>query len=432
MAIFWNIELIQTESLLEALSLDISGKRLIGVVGGGGKTAAIYRLAGELRSMGKRVMITTTAHMQKPKGIPLVLNCGESELQEVLERDGIVMTGWQDPENEGKICGVTAESLQRFRELADVVLVEADGARHMPLKAPAPWEPVLVEECDIVIAVAGVDAIGKTFQECSFRPRLTSGLLGRNLTDVVDGVDVADILCHAEGGRKNVRGEFRVLINKIDLRQDRKLGEHLAAEFAGRGVQAAFSSCRDHIALILLAAGSSTRFDGNKLLYELDGKPMYRYAVELAERLPVDSRILVTQYSEIQMELENSSVQTLINPFPEKGISGSIELGVRAAGNADAYLFLVCDQPWLRLETLEALMERYQTGGRGIGAVVCAGNPGSPNIFSASYREELMALTGDTGGRQIIRRHPEDVITWEVAGAAELTDIDTRAGLVKV
>ena len=152
---------------------------------------------------------------------------------------------------------------------------------------------------------------------------------------------------------------------------------------------------------------------------------MYRRMLEKCRKLPADQRILVTQYEEVAREAEEQGFTVVKNPEPERGIASSIHLGIQAAGEADAYLFGVCDQPYLRLSTLSRLVEHYQWSGKGIAAFRCGDKTGNPNIFSRRYREELLALQGDVGGKAVLRQFPEDVSFLEVS-SQELIDIDVR------
>ena len=155
----WNRNMSSMEKLSEALDLDMTSCRRIGLVGGGGKTTALFRLAREALEAGLRVIITTTTHMKMERGIPLLVDAQPEAVAEALTQSPIVMTGCRDPKNPEKISGVSEEMLQAYEKLANLVLVEADGAKRLPLKAPAGWEPVLPGRFDVVIGVAGVDAV---------------------------------------------------------------------------------------------------------------------------------------------------------------------------------------------------------------------------------------------------------------------------------
>jgi molybdenum cofactor cytidylyltransferase len=91
-------------------------------------------------------------------------------------------------------------------------------------------------------------------------------------------------------------------------------------------------------------------------------------------------------------------------------------------------LYFVADQPFFKEETLLSFLSGYERSGKGIGCVCCHGKLGNPSIFCAAYREALLALSGDKGGKQIIRAHTEDIWTMEVSDR-ELRDIDIREDL---
>lgn len=122
---------------------------------------------------------------------------------------------------------------------------------------------------------------------------------------------------------------------------------------------------------------------------------------------------------------------------PEAGIfRGVREIGDRVeAGEEDVCCFAVCDQPWLKAETVRGLVEGFLRSGKGLGCLGCrerAGDKirlGNPAIFAPRYRRELLALTGDVGGRKIIKKHPEDLYVFQVSDVAELEDVDTRSQL---
>lgn len=214
------------------------------------------------------------------------------------------------------------------------------------------------------------------------------------------------------------------------------------------------------IALIMLAAGNSRRFGSNKLLYEIDGKPMYQHILDkllaVAQKLEEkesgsledhkrqneesDRRsagtactkikgtelIVVTQYDEIEQEAGLSGVRVYMNPHPDEGISSSLKIGLKANLDADACLFSVSDQPWLTADTIEKLIELLQTSGKGIACVSCQGKLGNPCIFTKKYYEELLAVTGDKGGKSVIRAHKDDTAVLDVGNAKELTDVDRK------
>lgn len=397
-------------SITEALQLTLPEHAVISVVGAGGKTSLISAWARELAAAGKNVIITTTTHMFRP---------------ERMEEDGIKVIAADDPEKPGKLTAPPEDVLSRLREEADVVLIEADGSRRMPLKWPAAHEPVIPDFTDITVCVAGLSAIGRPVTDTVYRADEMPETLMR---DIVDFNLVHALVSSVNGGRKGVRGEFRVFMNQVDNDTDRLAAAYrLQQFFAVLGIQSAWGSLKDpediRLAVILLAAGDSRRFGSNKLLHTMDdGRPMIAPVLDAVRTIDACKRIIVTQYDEVADLAAGFTV--VRNDRPDLGISRSMQLGIEAAGDADAYLFCVCDQPGLGTSTLESLIESYKKGTAGIVSLAWRGKMCNPKIFSSRYRAELMSLSGDTGGRQIIAGHERDLLLVEAQSEDEVRDID--------
>lgn len=184
------------------------------------------------------------------------------------------------------------------------------------------------------------------------------------------------------------------------------------------------------LALILLAAGDSRRFNGNKLLHEFNGKPMFQYILEEVEKLPDDlfyRKVVVTQYQEIMDCMKDHGYEVVVNRESSIGISHSIHLALKALEEEETdYCFAVCDQPYLKAATIKSLVKGWQDSGKGIGCLCNMGALGNPAIFSRSYLKELLSLEGDVGGKRIIRKHIEDLYLHEVVDGLELVDIDVQ------
>lgn len=245
--------------------------------------------------------------------------------------------------------------------------------------------------------------------------------------------DAAKIAASSSGLRKNVGNrEYRVLLNKTDVLEDPKAADRILEKMKKEKIYAAAGSLKHKrqykLAIVILAAGNSRRFGDNKLMYPVEGIPMYRRALDRAllvqEKMKglIFSAAIVTQYPEIQKEATKLGVKTVFNSHPETGISSSMKLGLLP--EADACLFMVADQPWLRAETLEGLILRFLDSSKGMAAVSKNGEPGNPCIFSRKYYDSLMELTGDKGGKRVLKAHPEDVVLYEIENEKELTDVD--------
>ena len=117
----WNFR-GKKKTITDALQIRLPEHAVISVTGAGGKTSLVFAWARELAAAGKSVIITTTTHMYRP---------------ERMEEDGISIIVSDDPERPDKVMAPPADILDSLRETADVVLIEADGSRRMPLKWPA-------------------------------------------------------------------------------------------------------------------------------------------------------------------------------------------------------------------------------------------------------------------------------------------------------
>ena len=404
----WNFRGKQN-TITEALQLRLPEHAVISVVGAGGKTSLIFAWAHELAAAGKNVVITTTTHMYRP---------------ERMEEDGIRIVVSDDPERPDKVMAPPAEVLDGLRETADVVLIEADGSRRMPLKWPADREPVIPDYTDVTVCVAGLSALGRRTADVVYNAEGLPDVLKRETADMNL---IHAIVSSRDGGQKGVRGDFRVFMNQVDDDIDRLAAAYRMQQiFAVMGIQSAWGTLMPEepkIAVILEAAGNSTRFGSNKLLHIMDdGRPMIASIFDAVRPLDVYKKILVTQYDDIAEMAAGFDV--VMNDRPDQGISRSMQLGLAAAGDADAYMFCVCDQPGLSTSTIKKLIEAYKKGTAGIVSLAWQGKMCNPKIFSSRYREELMRLSGDTGGRQIIAAHKDDLLLIEAESEDEVKDID--------
>ena len=191
------------------------------------------------------------------------------------------------------------------------------------------------------------------------------------------------------------------------------------------------------INLVLLASGNSKRFGSNKLLYKINGKEMFKYSVDLADDLKkslketIKNIIVVSKYQEIKEYVLSKNMIYVENPQSELGISTSIILGISEnekseseKSESDYLMFMVCDQPYTKSFTIKSFIQSFLKSSKGIGAVAFEKIMGNPCIFSWKYLEDLKKLSGDIGGKKIIKENLDDVYIYEVSTKKELEDID--------
>lgn len=211
------------EYLYDGLGIDLNKKQVISFVGGGGKTTSIYKLADELTRKGKRVIVTTTTHMKMPKD-KVVLNNNIYDINKIFEDGDFVTVGIKDKDD--KISALSIEQANELKEICDFLLIEADGAKMLPLKAPASHEPVILKISSMVIGVCGIDSLGKKIKETCHRSNIVSKIVRKSENDIVDEDDIVTILSSKDGTMKDVdldAMQFRVIINKVD--NDELLGK---------------------------------------------------------------------------------------------------------------------------------------------------------------------------------------------------------------
>ena len=229
-------------TLLEALDLP-AGRGCTALVGGGGKTSLMYRLGAEVAGAGGRAVLTTTTAIRPPEGLPLLT--GAAGLERALEPGSAVCLG--RPGADGKLHHPGQAALAAALALADRVVAEADGAKGLPAKAPSAFEPVIPLGTDSVVAVAGLDAVGRRLDTVCFRSGLACHLLGVPPDAALTPALLARLLTSPAGQRKGVPpgAAFRVLLNKADGPERLRAGKETAAR-----VRALLPGCRVVVAAL--------------------------------------------------------------------------------------------------------------------------------------------------------------------------------------
>lgn len=183
------------------------------------------------------------------------------------------------------------------------------------------------------------------------------------------------------------------------------------------------------IGCVIMAAGNGARFGKNKLLVNYRGKTLIRRALEA---VPVDVLtrvVVVTQYDEVAELAQEFGFTAIRNDSPELGISHTIVLGTEAlAGDCDGILYQVADQPLLLQQTVRRLLAAFREKPGRIVVPFDGTRRGNPCVFPAAFFPQLRSLSGDRGGSQIIKKHPECVLQVSVS-PEELLDVDTVQSL---
>lgn len=205
---------------------------VVSLVGGGGKTTLLYAMARHCAARGQRVLAATTTHILRPS----VNYAPDEAARDALWQAGeyaVAGTPAPDAPN-SKLTALPPKELSRWMAAADTVLLEADGAKHHPCKAPAAHEPVILPESDIVLAVAGLSALGRPLAEVCFRLEEACVLLGVSADAPLTPALLARLLASEQGGRKGVgTRKFYAILNQADDAACRAAGEKTFAILQG-------------------------------------------------------------------------------------------------------------------------------------------------------------------------------------------------------
>lgn len=184
------------------------------------------------------------------------------------------------------------------------------------------------------------------------------------------------------------------------------------------------------VSAIVLAAGESKRMAGrNKLLLPLEEKTIVECAVDAILEARVDDVIVVLGHeaAAIQKVLQKRALRFTFNPNFRGGMASSIQAGVAAlAPSAQTVMIALADQPLITTAEINFLIAEFaRATEKSIGVPTFNGQRGNPVLFDLRYREELLALQGEVGGKSILARHPEAILEVALPAGNILVDADT-------
>lgn len=432
-------------------------KEVIALVGAGGKTTLMFRLADELAAAGRRVVTTMTTKLfaAQMTRAPLALT-GQDEaallaqLPEALSRCGHVLVADGTVVEQDKVQGVSPEFVDRLagHEAVDAVIVEADGSRRRPFKAPAAHEPAIPAAATLVVPVVGLDGVGRPLTaEHVHRPELVAELAGVPPGAAVTPELIATILAHPLGGAKAAPAGARLVpfLNKAEdeasLAAARRIARLLLAHPRINSVAIGAAAAADpavevwgRVAAVVLAAGRGSRFGALKQLLPWHDVPLAAHVADQALACAAIARVIVAVGAgadQVREALADRNVTCVPVPDWAEGQSRSVQAGLRAAVAAvpevSAVLFLLADQPGVSAGLLSALIQRHRETLAPIVAPRYRGRRGNPVLFDRRVFAEFGRLTGDIGGRPIIEAHAGEIAWVDWPTPEILQDIDVAA-----
>jgi probable selenium-dependent hydroxylase accessory protein YqeC len=227
-------------------ALSLGSHEIIALTGGGGKTTLMFALAEELCARGFKVLTTTTTKIFEPaqeQAPSLVIEADQGKAmasvkEGLLQNGHVTFAAHRFPE--GKIGGVDPQFIEQMAQelLVDHIIVEADGAKRLPLKAPGDQEPVIPSVTTLVIPIIGIDAVGKPLnEETAFRPERVAELTGTTLGDPITPQLIASLIIHPQGLCKGIPRGVRIIpfINKVETAEGLLRAREIAQEVLEKG-----------------------------------------------------------------------------------------------------------------------------------------------------------------------------------------------------
>jgi len=443
-------------TLLKALRLSKTPR--VAFVGAGGKTSALSILSQQLP---RPLVVSTTTHLgtwQTGFADQHIMISDEPDWEIIEDKfsTGIILIT-KDPVGD-RLQGLSIDQINRVYEICEdrqlPLLLECDGSRQLPLKAPGMNEPPIPQFVDTVVVVAGLTGLGKSLDEDTvYKPEIFSRLGNLPIGDTISIGALEQVLVHQQGGLKNIPNNAKrvLLLNQADQArlqiQAGKLAKTVQSSFDSI-IVAELSKNIIHTvfepsAAIILAAGSSSRYGQTKQLLDYHGEPFIKAVTLSAINAGLNPIIVVTgadanAVNNALMDI-SSQINIVFNSNWQIGQSTSIQAGIDALDsnqnhlppggelaclheNPGSVIFLLADQPQVTPMILKSLMEEHSRTLSPVIAPLIDGRRGNPVLFDKVTFPDLRNLEGDVGGRGIFSKYSPNYIKWD--DISLLADVD--------
>lgn len=208
-----------------APALGLGPHEHIAIVGGGGKTTVLHALGEQLRGVRLLTCTTKMGHDQH-RGRRVLLSPRDEDIAAVTAAAPVMVWGRVDGQ---KAVGVGPQDCDRWFALVDHVIIEADGSRQRPFKAPAGYEPVVPTTTTLMLSLIGADALGRVIADRCHRPLRIAALAQCSAYERLTPQAAASVLLHDRGARKELPAgsAFAVLVTKVDAASEPVVGQLL-------------------------------------------------------------------------------------------------------------------------------------------------------------------------------------------------------------
>ena len=461
--------------------LNLRKKNIVTAVGSNGKTTFCLNLCKELKLKKKTVFLTTTVKIlpiNKKYGfvditIPNIENEDEEKEREVfsemeitsfllnLEKNlnnsnNVYVLGIYDSKI-GKITSLSPELLENISEKCDYMIIEGDGSKMKPLKGWKKTEPVYTKNTTKSVGILPINIIGNKINDVNIHRMeefLEISKSQKNETLTLN--HLYNLIVHKNGLFQYALGERILILNCAERNKDKEnalnLAKMLKSNINFRDTRIGVTSLKNReyyeieennimkeenhnskISAIIMASGKSKRMGTNKLLLEYRGITFIENTLEKVLNENFYELAIVISDKKVRKkcqdyikksEKDEKKIYIVGNKKSEKGQSESIKIGLKTLEKCEGYMFFSCDQPFLTSNTIKKILQNFKT--KGITIPEYNGKRSLPVIFGENFKDELLKLEGDTGGKTVISNHQDKIKIVEIENPDEGKDIDTK------
>lgn len=422
---------------------------VVAFIGAGGKTSALVSLGYELAEQGWRVLATTTTRIGEdqldliPAALPYQTHTDVIS-QTLTESRFVFLYG---DIRQGKVHGPDPDWIPRLVDAidSDILLIEADGARGLPLKAPYPHEPVIPPETSLVVPVASLSVLGEPLdEEHVYNPDAIIERYGFQKGSRIKSPWIAQVIRDEALGLQGVPSSARViaflnqtpgkgyarararLIAKLALRSNRLHGVAIGSVRAANPIY----EVQRPVGAVVLAAGLSSRMGQSKVLLPWgDNKTIIEHIIEQLIVARVDHIVVVTGHmaQEVKDIVKPLGVKVVFNRAYKTGeMLSSLKAGLKAMPDHIAAAMVVLgDQPRIQPKVIYQVLSAYAEGTYEIVAPSYRMKRGHPILIGRRYWSEILNLPRNGAPRDVINAHSDQIHYIKVSTDSVLKDVDT-------
>ena len=464
--------------------LNLRKKDIVTAVGSNGKTTFCLNLCKELKLKKKTVFLTTTVKIlpiNKKYGfvditIPDIGNETEEKEREVFSEmeitsfllnmkknlnnsNNVYVLGIYDSKI-GKITSLSPKILEDISGKCDYMIIEGDGSKMKPLKGWNKTEPVYAKNTTKSVGILPINIIGDKINDVNIhRMEEFLEISGGQKNEILTLNHLYNVIIHKNGLFQYSLGEKILILNCAERYEDKEnalnLAKMIKSNINFKDVRIAVTSLKNReyyeigensiikeknqnfsipkISAIIMASGKSERMGTNKLLLEYRGITFIENTLKKVLNENFYELAIITCDKEVKKKCQNyikklekdkKNIYLVDNKKSEKGQSESIKIGLKTLGKCDGYMFFSCDQPFLTSDTIKKILKNFNP--ERITIPEYDGKRSLPVIFGKNFKNELLKLEGDTGGKTVISNHPDKIRIVEIENSDEGRDIDTK------